>query len=206
MQYTITQEAGHTHIDWSLVGVTAEMVDWFWSNMEKGFILWHPEEHEVLEWAVPVRHGDLRGAVHNAPQTWSDGRRQDLFIRFERLEDLRDDERDLIQHEHVLVACGMGLSVEEWQRNDPLGLRIHQWSKADHGIVGRSSAVPRRRKETLEDGQVWAAHAVQEVGNWEVFLPDLHRLYRRVENPACNPFSDLSVTGAGRAARYTHLP
>lgn len=20
------------------------MIDWFWSNMEKGFLLWHPEE------------------------------------------------------------------------------------------------------------------------------------------------------------------
>ena len=50
MEYTVTQDDIGTHIDWKHEGVTAEMIDWFWSNMEKGFILWHPEEHEPLVW------------------------------------------------------------------------------------------------------------------------------------------------------------
>lgn len=205
MKFDISHDGRCTHIDWTLDGVTAQMIDWFWSNMEKGFILWHPEEHEILEWPVPVKHGDLRGAVHNAPQTWSDGRRQDLFIRFEPLESLTPDERDLITHSHVLVACGLGLSEEEWHRNDPMGFRIHQWSPSDNGVVGRSSAVPRRRKETVEDGRVWAQHAAQEVGNWEAFLPDLFNMYRVVKKPEINPFTDLSVTGSGREARYVNM-
>ena len=108
LEYEVSHDARGTHIDWALTGVTAEMIDWFWSNMEKGFVLWHPEEHELLEWPVPPKHGDLRGAVHNAPQTWSDGRRQDLFIRFEPIEALTPEEREVIEHEHVLIACGLG--------------------------------------------------------------------------------------------------
>lgn len=53
-----TQDARGTHFDWSLDGVTPRMIDWFWSNIEKGFMLWHPEQHEALEWPVPPRHGD----------------------------------------------------------------------------------------------------------------------------------------------------
>ena len=99
-----THDALGTHFDWSLEGVTPRMIDWFWSNMEKGFILWHPEQHEPLEWPVPPRHGDLRGAIHNAPQTWSDGRRQNLYIRFEHLEAVPAEVRSVIEHEHVIIV------------------------------------------------------------------------------------------------------
>lgn len=205
MKYIVSHDDRGTHIDWELSGVTAQMIDWFWSNMEKGFILWHPEQHEPLEWPVPVKHGDLRGAIHNAPQTWNDGRRQDLYIRFEHLENLTPDERDIVCHEHVLVACGLGFSEEEMRKADPMGFRIHQWTKTDSGVIGRSSGIPRRLKESVEDGKVWAAHAAQEIGNWQVFLPDLFRLYRVVENTRHNPFTDLSVVGKGREARYLHM-
>jgi len=68
MDLTVEHDALGTHFDWQLDGVTPRMIDWFWSNMEKGFVLWHPEQHESLEWPVPPRHGDPLGAVHNAPQ------------------------------------------------------------------------------------------------------------------------------------------
>ena len=88
MQATVTQDRVGTHIDWELDGVTARMIDWFWSNMEKGFLLWHPSQHEPLQWAVPVKPGNPIGSVHIAPQTWNDGTRQNLYIRMEKLEDV----------------------------------------------------------------------------------------------------------------------
>jgi hypothetical protein len=68
-----------------------------------------------------------------------------------------------------------------------------------------SSAIGTRRKETVEDGKIWAAHCSEEIGNWEVFLPDLWRLYRVVPIGDRNPFTDLSLDGKGRAARWRHL-
>jgi hypothetical protein len=68
MDITVEHDDLGTHFDWSLDGVTPRMIDWFWSNMEKGFVLWHPEQHEYLEWPVPPRHGDPLGAVHNGPR------------------------------------------------------------------------------------------------------------------------------------------
>lgn len=91
MEYTEVYDGVGTHFEWQLKGVASEMIDWFWSNMEKGFLLWHPEEHEPLQWAIPPKNGDLRGAVHIAPQTWSDGVRQNLYIRFENFKDLTEE-------------------------------------------------------------------------------------------------------------------
>lgn len=205
MEHTISHDAMGTHIDWRHDGVTARMIDWFWSNMEKGFILWHPEQHEALEWAVAPKHGAPLGAIHIAPQTWNDGRRQNLYIRFERLEDIKPEIRDYIVHEHVIVAAGLGLGAECLVNPDPMGYRIHQWSKSDDGVVGKSSAIGTRRKETVEDGKVWAAHCVQEIGNWGVFLPELYHLYRVVTDTGRNPYTDLSVEGRGRNARYRQV-
>jgi hypothetical protein len=86
-----------------------------------------------------------------------------------------------------------------------MGYRIHQWQKTDAGVVGKSSAIGARRPESVEDGKVWAAHCAEEVGNWGVFLPQLYQLYRVVTDTSRNPFSDLSVVGKGRDARYQYI-
>jgi hypothetical protein len=204
--YTVSHDSLGTHLEWQHEGVTARMIDWFWSNMEKGFILWHPEQHEALEWAVPPKHGDPIGSIHIAPQTWNDGRRQNLFIRFERLSDVPPHIRDVLIYEHVVIVAGLGLGPEALAKPDPMGYRIHQWQKTDYGVVGKSSAIGTRRKETVEDGKIWAAHCAEEVGNWGVFLPQLYNLYKVVTDTSRNPYADLSVEGAGRAARYRHIP
>lgn len=206
MAYPVFHDALGTHLDWRHDGVTARMIDWFWSNMEKGFILWHPEQHESLEWPVPPRHGNLLGAIHNAPQTWDDGRRQNLYIRFERLKDVAPEIRDVLIYDHAIIVAGLGLDEAAMRQGDPMGYRIHQWQASDEGVVGRSSAIGTRRKETVEDGKVWAAHCAQEVGNWGVFLPTLYKLYQVVTDPRRNPFTDLSLEGRGRNAVYRHIP
>ncbi len=206
MEYSVSHDSMGTHLDWKHDEVTAREIDWFWSNMEKGFILWHPEQHEALEWAVAPKHGNPIGSIHIAPQTWSDGRRQNLYIRFEKLEDVAPAIRDCIVYEHVVIVAGLGLGAECLAKPDPMGYRIHQWQKTDYGVVGKSSAIGTRKKETVEDGKVWAAHCAQEIGNWGVFLPQLYTLYKVVTDTTRNPFADLSVEGRGREARYRYIP
>lgn len=205
MQYKVSHDKLGTHLDWKLESVTARMIDWFWINMEKGFMLWHPEQHEALEWPVPPVHGNPLGAIHNAPQTWSDGRRQNLYIRFEKFKDVAPEIRDVFRYDHIIVTAGLGFDLKAMKRGEPMGYRIHQWKASDGGVIGKSSGIGTRRKETVEDGKVWAAHAAQEVGNWEVFLPQLYGLYRVVTDTRRNPFADLSVKGKGRKAVYKHI-
>lgn len=211
MEYTITQDAHGTHLDWSHENVSSEMIDWFWSNMEKCFLLWHPEEHEPLQWAIPPKHGDLVGAVHIAPQTWSDGQRQNLYIRFEKLEDVSVKILQYVEYEHCIIVAGLGFGEESLNVTEPLGYRIHQWEmvtgelETDESIAsklitnqpvtirGKSNAFGWKKPENHEQGMVWAKHAATEISNWGVFLPQLFELYKVVKNTNYNPFMDLSV-------------
>ncbi len=205
MDYALKHDAIGTHIAWELEGVTARQIDWFWSNMEKAFLLWHPEQHEPLTWAIAPQHGNPLGAVHHAPQTWDDGRRLNLFIRFERLEDVPPALRDVICHSHVMIVAGLGFDAGAIGTKTPLGYRVHQWSPSDMGVRGMSTAHGAAKPETQAEGRIWAAHAASEIGNWAAFLPQLYALYKPLTNPARNPFTDLSVAGKGREAAYVHL-
>ena len=50
-------------VDHELHGVTPEMIDWWWDNMEKGYPLWHPEDHISFVWEVaPATVGHV-GAI-----------------------------------------------------------------------------------------------------------------------------------------------
>ena len=205
MEMKVTQDNMGTHLEWSHEGVTPRMIDWFWSNMEKGFILWHPEQHEPLQWAIAPKHGNPVGSVHIAPQTWNDGTRQNLYIRFEDLATIATEIKDYIIYEHCVVVAGLGFGPESLEAGIPMGYRIHQWEKTDFGVIGRSSAIGTRKKETHEEGLVWAEHCAEEVGNWGEFLPQLYNLYKVVKNTAYNPYADLSVEGKGIELRYKYI-
>lgn len=206
MAMKLTQDTMGTHLHWEHEGVTPKMIDWFWSNMEKGFILWHPSQHEALEWAVPPVHGNPVGSIHIAPQTWNDGTRQNLYIRFEDLADVPEEVKGYIEYEHVVIVAGLGLGEEALKDPNPMGYRIHQWEKTDSGVVGKSSAIGTRKKETKEEGLVWAAHCEEEIGNWGVFLPTLYNLYKVVTDTRRNPYADLSVDCKGKNAKYKFIP
>lgn len=201
----VTQDAVGTHIDWQHDGITPKMIDWFWSNMEKSFLLWHPSQHEPLTWAVPVKHGNPIGAVHLAPQTWNDGTRQNLYIRFETLESIVPEARKYIVYEHVIVASCIGSGEESLKNPQNWGYRIHQWQKADFGVIGKSNAIGLLKKETPEQGLVWAEHCMEEIGNWAHFLPQMYELFKVVKNPLYNPFTDLSVKGKGDTLQYKYI-
>lgn len=205
MTMKLTQDSMGTHLDWEHEGVTPKMIDWFWSNMEKGFILWHPSQHEALEWAVAPVHGNPVGSIHIAPQTWNDGTRQNLYIRFEDLTEVPEEVKAYIEYEHVVIVAGLGLGEEALKEQNPMGYRIHQWQKTDSGVVGKSSAIGTRKKETKEEGLVWAAHCEEEIGNWGVFLPTLYNLYKVVTDTNRNPYADLSVTCKGAKAEYKYI-
>lgn len=194
-----------THFDWTLDGVKPEMIDWFWSNMEKCFLLWHPEEHEPLTWAIPPKDGNLIGAIHIAPQTWSDGVRRNLYIRFEKFDELPDMVKDYVVYDHCIIVAGLGFGEESMAVEEPMGYRIHQWQASENGVIGKSSGIGRIKKEDKKDGVVWAKHAFTEISNWAAFLPDLFRLYRVVKNPLYNPFCDLRVTRENGELKYKHL-
>ncbi|WP_432407447.1 hypothetical protein [Wukongibacter sp. M2B1] len=205
MKTKVTYDGKGTHLEWQHEGVTPKMIDWFWSNMEKAMLLWHPEQHEPLEWAVSPKHGNPIGSIHIAPQTWNDGTRQNLYIRFEDLNDIPDWVKEYVVYEHCVIVAAIGLGEESLKNPEVMGYRIHQWQKTDYGVEGKSSAIGIKKLESEEDGLIWATHCEEEIGNWGVFLPQLYNLYRVVKNTEYNPYADLSLEGKGKDLKYKYI-
>ena len=192
-------------LKWELEGVTPRMIDWFWSNMEKCILLWHPSQHEPLQWATAPVHGNPINSIHIAPQTWADGTRQNLYIQMLDVATIPEQFQKYITHEHVAMVAGIGLGEEALKNPEIMGYRIHQWSKADCGVSGESVAIGIKKKENHEAKMVWAAHCEEEISNWEVFLPTLYSLYRVVTNTNYNPFADLSVEKTESGLKYKYI-
>jgi hypothetical protein len=47
-------------VDHIIPGVTAEMLDWWWVNMEKGYELWCPDEHKAFRWEIKPPPGEAQ--------------------------------------------------------------------------------------------------------------------------------------------------
>lgn len=194
---------GWVHLFWELEGVTAKMLDWWWCNMEKGFPLWHPEEHKDFYWLKKPRHGNAIGAIQVAPQRWADGRVIKPHIRWEDVAAHEDLLRELILYDHVLVAAALSLTEEDFREDAaPVGFRIHQWEATEGGVRGISTAIPTEAEPTERLRDVWAQHCAEEIGNFAVFLPKLYSLWRVVKDPEMNPYFCFRVIKDGKGIRY----
>jgi hypothetical protein len=199
-------ENGWTHIDWELEGVTAKMIDWWWCNMEKGFPLWHPIDHTDFYWHVRPTPERILGAIHVAPQVWSDGTWIKPHIRYDDVASLPEEIQNIIILDHVAVVAGISMTGENFNDDDPpLAYRIHQWAATDAGVRGISSAVPIE-PEPLERGLVWAKHGAEEIGYFQQFLAELYKLWRVVKNPMLNPYYSFKIEKDGNSIRYVSLP
>ncbi len=187
--YNVTQdEHGWTHFDWRIDGVTADMVDWHWSNMDKTFILWHPKSHIHFDWIVPTTKDRFIGAVHRAPQL----RRGGTFnpnppgLLFADPATLPKEVVEQTIYDHACFVDRVDLD-ENWKVcSAPANVfRLHQWQQTDAGIVGRLSAINchvENMEQELEKGQIWVEHAVEEVENYSNFLAEMYRLWSVVKD------------------------
>jgi succinate dehydrogenase/fumarate reductase flavoprotein subunit len=158
-----------------LVGVTPEMLDWWWVNMEKGYPLWEPEAHKSFVWEVPPPVGGYLGAIQVVEEQMGPLPPMKLRIRWD------DPDRCPIpgRYEHAIVASGI----------DPGGkvgaMILHEWEASPRGSRMRSTM---RFFGPVPPGlpEIWKAHNRAEVSTFPHFLPDLYRLWQRVKDPAIN--------------------
>lgn len=203
MEYSVRQEEnGWTHIDWKLgQGVSAEMIDWHWSNMDKTFFLWHPSDHYGFEWYIPVTEERFVGAIHYTLQTRGGSqdmtmeqlREEGLGLAYLDVADLPPEVAKVIVYKH---CCLVG--ARKHGKVDPHfnSIRIHQWEDTQDGVAGMSSAImfdPDNLEAEKKRMMDWTKHGAMEIGNFENFLPQLYRLYLAVDNPKVCPFHDLTV-------------
>ncbi|MBN2241725.1 MAG: FAD-binding protein, partial [Acidobacteria bacterium] len=158
-----------------LAGVTPEMIDWWWVNMEKGYPLWEPDDHKSFVWEVPPPLGGYLGAIQIAEEKMGPMPPMKIRIRW----DDPDDCPIPRAYEHAIVASGI----------DPDGnvqaMILHEYEKSPRGTRMRSTMrflgpVPAGLPE------IWKKHDRAEVSTFPKFLPDLYRMWQAVKDPAIN--------------------
>lgn len=195
-------EKGRVHIDWELRGVTVDMLDWWFCNMDKGFVLWHPEEHKGFYWIRKPRHGNPVGAVQVAPQVWRDGSLRKPVIMWLDVEDAPQEVREVVIYDHVVIPAALSLTGEYVEGSKPIGYRVWQWEGVEIGVKGRLTAIPTQTEPSDMLYNVWAHHAQLEILNLEKFLPQLYTLWSVVKDPEINPQCCFKVIKKGNVMKY----
>ena len=186
-----------------LPGVTAEMLDWFWANMEKGYYLWAPGSHKKFTWVKAPAQVGMEQSVHMISEACEPGAA--VFggegVEIHRLP---------LAEFFPLTTC-LKHVICEGVFNDLGELvdsTIHMWEDAPGGClhitatVGntRASAPPAFVLEMLKkdpEAKIvpnWATgHEDYEASQWPVFLPRLYELWKDHPDPSQNVSCNLEA-------------
>ena len=194
--WVIQQEKQHF-----IPGVTVRMLDWWWSNMEKGYYLWAPGSHKRFNWVrEPWRYGFVNSA-HCIAESVGEG--YAVFggngIQINRLD--MDYFPFTEALEHVIVE-GVFNDLGEF-----IDMTVHMWDACVGGCRHITAAVanpyasepPRFVIEMMKAGgkppiaPSSTDHCEYEAGRWSLFLPQLYQLWDSHPDPTQNVFYDLSV-------------
>ena len=171
-----------------LPGVTAEMLDWFWANMEKGYYLWAPGSHKRFSWVkAPAQYG-MEHSVHMIAESCEKGSPVEIhrlplaeFCPFSEM------------LEHVIcegVFNDLGELVDS---------TVHLWEDAPGGLNHITATVTNTRcsEPPAFVKQIFAEdptakltpnyateHEDYEASQWPVFLPGLFALWEHHPDPA----------------------
>lgn len=186
-----------------LPGVTAEMLDWFWANMEKGYYLWAPGSHKRFSWVKSPAQAGMEQSVHMIAESCAKG--APVFggegIEIHRLPlDRFFPFTDCLEH---VICEGVFNDKEEL-----VDSTIHMWQDAPGGIYHITATVTNTRcseppafvKKLLAENpgakivpNYATDHEDYEASQWPVFLPVLYALWKNHPDPAQNVRCCLQV-------------
>lgn len=192
-----------------LPGVTSEMIDWFWSNMEKGYYLWAPGSHKRFQWIQEPWEYGFTNSKHTSLETMFDGQTLDLKVAagngYGMLLYNRYD-MDWFPFNHCLKHCIVEGQKDE--NGDTWFLLAHMWEDVEGGSIHRMAGATR----TLEDARKvlppeefppvkgklnTVEHCEYELSWWPKFLPGLYNVWKDHPDPTQNVKFDLSVEKIG---------
>lgn len=195
-----------------LPGVTAEMMDWFWANMEKCYYLWAPGSHKKFTWVKsPVQYG-MERSIHMIAESCEPGLA--VFggegVEIHRLV-LADFFPCTACLKHVIcegVYNDLGELVDS---------TIHMWEDCEGGCLHITATVANSRVSAppgfiinmlQENPDVkivpnWATeHEDYEASQWPIFLPKLYELWKNHPDPSQNVRCNLEVVEENGKFRY----
>ena len=203
-------------VDHIVPGVTVEMIDWWWVNMEKGYELWCPDEHKGFTWEIKPPLGGHIGAVQIARESIDYGPVMDLRIEWVDPNIGTQEQKDFWTYEHLLTAGTTGAQPG----TKPRVMLSHQWEAIPGGCKMRScmhgtpEPPPGSRPAQPLPGQFqhpsgkkptgggWPTHNIAEVSTFKAFLPALWGIWQAVTDPAINRQCSLKIKKEGSKIIY----
>jgi hypothetical protein len=201
-------------VDHIIPGVTAEMLDWWWVNMEKGYELWCPDEHKGFRWEIKPPLGGHIGAVQIATESIDYGPVIDIRIEWVDPNLGTQEQKDFWTYQHLLTAGTTGAQPG----TKPMVRLSHQWEAIPGGCKMRSCThgSPRPRPGSFPPsgpmpphpsgkkptGGGWRAHNIAEVSTFRAFLPALWGIWQAVPDPAINRHCSLKIKKEGSKIIY----
>lgn len=189
----------HQHF---LPGVSSEMLDWFWANMEKGYYLWAPGSHKRFTWVrEPWQHGFLNSA-HMISETIGEG--LPVFggsgIVIQRLDLSWFPFAEALEH---VICEGVFNAKDEF-----VDMTVHMWQDVPGGCVHIDASVanPHISEPPAFILEMLAAdpdapivppsstdHGEYEASRWPEFLPQLYALWKDHPDPTQSVPCNLRV-------------
>jgi hypothetical protein len=200
-------------VDHIIPGVTVEMIDWWWVNMEKGYELWCPDEHKGFRWDVKPPLGGHIGAVQIATESIDYGPVRDLRIEWVDPNLGTPEHKDFWTYEHLLTAGNTGAQPG----TKPGVVLSHQWEAIPGGCKMRScmhgfggpppgspppGPLPPHPSGKKPTGGGWRVHNIAEVSTFKAFLPALWGIWQAVPDPAINRHCSLKIKKEGSRIIY----
>jgi hypothetical protein len=203
-------------VDHVIPGVTTEMLDWWWVNMEKGYELWCPDEHKGFRWEVKPPFGGHIGAVQIATESIDYGPVMGLRIEWVDPNLGTPEQKDFWSYEHLLTAGSTGALPG----TKPGVMLSHQYEAIPGGCKMRScmhripggpppqhsippdTQLPPHPSGKKPTGGGWATHNVAEVSTFKAFLPALWGIWQAVPDPNINRKCSLKIRKEGSRIIY----
>jgi len=201
-------------VDHIIPGVTTEMLDWWWVNMEKGYELWCPDEHKGFKWEVKPPMGGHIGAVQIATESIDYSPVMDIRIEWVDPNLGTKDQKNFWTYEHLLTAAGQ---TGDQSGNKPGVVLSHQWEAIPGGCKMRScmhqfrdpppgnlsnGLVPPHPSGKKPSGGGWRTHNITEISSFKLFLPALWGIWQAVPDPAINRQCSLKIKKEGSKIIY----
>jgi hypothetical protein len=201
-------------VDHTIPGVTEEMLDWWWVNMEKGYELWCPDEHKGFRWEIKPPLAGHIGAVQIATESIDYGPVRDLRIEWVDPNFGTQVQKDFWTYKHLLTAGSSGS-----QPGIPPGVILsHQWEAIPGGCKMRScmhgfggpppgkappqGAIPPHPSGKKPSGGGWRVHNIAEASTFKAFLPALWGIWQAVTDPTINRHCSLKIKKEGSRITY----
>ena len=183
-------------------GVTPAMLAWWFKNLEgdveidgvphNRYRVWHPVDHLFAEYARRGPDGTVGvgSVIHLAEML--NGRPEYLVHIYTEIKKL--DETGYI-HEPRIHGLRLARMDYEFETVEGGTRYVNSLTFGIEGRLGKLlNPLVRRFFFDEERGRAWIRHNVEEVGNFEFFLPDLYERENSVKTKRTLPFQTRSVS------------